>query len=362
MRKPRTWLLYDSTTMFGKRLEERTSVRTPKQDFRQFYKYSTNNSPHLTLSLEKRMSQLVTFLETLRGDTRIAAYNTLQLKQAVILKVLHLLGWDAFDVSKVQADHLAGGMTIDYALQTPTNGMIFLHIVKPLDETTHDQQDRVLKLAAAENARIAVLTDGIHWSMFSPHQRGTFNDKEFARLNLAEQSPDECEQALKHFLGYRIAVSGTAFTRAEKICADRLKKKQSNISTAQWQAWANTLSQFEAVFAELVCMETKRKGGAVILADAQKFFGKFITMTTSDNTQAKKIKYEGLDVVVAQAWTGLLKELEPLFVELMTIDIEQKQDFKPEKETILAFLHNAENLHSQAVSVAIGGKRAKQDA
>jgi predicted type IV restriction endonuclease len=308
------------------------------------------------------MSQLASFLENLRGDTRIATYNRLQLKQAVILKALHLLGWDAFDVSKVQADHLAGGMTIDYALQTPTNGIIFLHIVKPLDETTHDQQDKVLKLAAAESARIAVLTDGIHWSMFSPHQRGTFNDKEFARLNLTEQSAEDCEQILKHFLGYRIAVSGTAFTRAEKICADRLKKKQSNISTAQWQAWANTLSQFEVVFAELSCVEAKRNGGTVVLEDAQKFFAKFITMTTAEIVQAKKVKYEGFDIVVAQAWTGLLKELEPLFVELMIIDIEQKHDFKPEKETILTFLQNVENLHSQAVSVATGGKRAKQEA
>jgi hypothetical protein len=214
------------------------------------------------------MSQLATFIEHLRGDTRLAAYNTLQLKQAVILKILHLLGWDAFDVSKVQADHLAGGMTIDYALQTPTNGMIFLHIIKPLDEISHDQQDKVLKLAAAENARIAVLTDGNHWSMFSPHQRGTFNDKEFARLNLTEQTPEDCEQVLKHFLAYRIAVSGTAFTRAEKICAERLKKKQNNISTAQWQAWANTLSQFEVVFAELTCVEAKRNGSIVTLDDA----------------------------------------------------------------------------------------------
>lgn len=307
------------------------------------------------------MSQLATFLGNLHSDTRIASYNTLQLKQAVILKVLHLLGWDAFDVSKVQADHVAGGVTIDYALQTPTNGMIFLHIVKPLDETTHDEQDKILKLAAAENARIAVLTDGVHWSLFSPHQRGTFNDKEFACVNITEQTAEDSEQVLKHFLTYRIAVSGTAFTRAEKICTDRLKKKSKNISTAQWQAWADTLRKFEDVFAELTAVEAKRVGGNVEVQDAKKFFAKFTTLTTSDTAQAKKIKYEGFDITAAQAWTGLLKQLDVLFIELMTIEIEQTHDFKPEKETLQAFLQAVENLHVQAIG-STGNKRVKQEA
>lgn len=301
------------------------------------------------------MSQLATFLGNLHGDARIATYNTLQLKQAVILKVLHLLSWDAFDVTKVQADHVVGGMTIDYALQTPSNGLIFLHIIKPLDDSTHEQQDKILKLAAAENARIAVLTDGVQWLLFSPHQRGTFNDKEFAKINIMEQSPEDAEQVLKHFLGYRIAVSGTAFTRAEKICADRLKKKSSNISTAQWQAWADTLLQFEAVFVELICVEGKRNSATITLQDAQRFFEKFTTLTTTDGVNAaKKVKYEGFDIAAAEAWTGLMRQLEVLFVELMIIEIEQRQDFKPEKETLLAFLQNAENLHKQAMKASTG--------
>jgi hypothetical protein len=46
----------------------------------------------------------------------------------------------------------------------------------------------------------------------------------------------------------------------------------------------------------------------------------------------------------------------------MTIDIEQQHDFKPEKETLLSFLHSAETLHSQAIQGAVGGKRLKQEA
>ncbi len=307
------------------------------------------------------MSQLATFLENLRGDSRIAAYSPLQLKQAVIMKILHLLGWDAFDLNKVQADHLVGGVTIDYALQTPSNGMVFLHLVMPLEESTHDTQDKILKLAAAENARIAVLTDGVRWSFFSPHQRGTFNDKEFAHVNLLEQAPEDVEQVLKHFLTYRIAVSGTAFTRAEKICADRVKKKSSNISTAQWQAWTSILQQFGDAFTELTAVEATRKGTPISVEEAQKFFAKFTSLTSSEGAQAKKMKYEGFNIAAAQAWTELMRQLEALFVELMIMEIEKAHDFKPEKETVLQFLHNADTLHTQATAQA-SSKRAKAEA
>ncbi|TAE27516.1 MAG: hypothetical protein EAZ92_09375 [Candidatus Kapaibacterium sp.] len=307
------------------------------------------------------MSQLATFLENVRGDSRITAYSTLQLKQAVIMKILHSLGWDAFDLNKVQADHLVAGTTIDYALQTPSNGMIFLHLVMPLDESTHDTQDKILKLAAAENVRIAVLTDGVRWSFFSPHQRGTFNDKEFAHLNLLEQEPDDTEQVLKHFLTYRIAVSGTAFARAEKICANRMKKKSSNISAAQWQAWTSILQQFGDVFTELIAVEATRKGASVSLEDAQKFFAKFTLLTSSEGAQAKKMKYDGFSIAAAQAWAELMRQLEVLFVELMIIEIEKAHDFKPEKETVLQFLHNADTLHTQAALQA-NSKRSRAEA
>ncbi|MFY7999068.1 MAG: hypothetical protein ACOVSW_10775 [Candidatus Kapaibacteriota bacterium] len=303
------------------------------------------------------MSQLATFLSNLQSDTRLTTYSVLQLKQAVILKVLHLLGWDAFDLSKVQADHSAGGITIDYALQTPTNGMIFLHIIKPMGDMTRDQQDKIVKFAAAENVRMVVLTDGTHWEMFAPMLRGTLNEKEFAKFTITEQSVDECEHLLKHYLSHRIASSGTAFTRAEKICQERLKKKSANLSTALSDAWAAVAQEFETIFVELLTIESKRLFGLEASKEAaQKFFSRFISMTTGELAQAKRIKYDTTDTALPDAWTGLFSQLEPLFVELMAMDIEKAHGFIPEKESISTFLKTLHNLHEQALG---GAKRLK---
>ncbi len=303
------------------------------------------------------MSQLATFLSNLQSDTRLTTYSVLQLKQAVILKVLHLLGWDAFDLSKVQADHSAGGITIDYALQTPTNGMIFLHIIKPMGDTTREQQDKIVKFAAAESVRMVVLTDGTHWEMFAPMLRGTLNEKEFAKFTITEQSADECEHLLKHYLSHRIASSGTAFTRAEKICQERLKKKSANLSTALSDAWAAVAQEFEAIFVELLTIESKRLFGSETSKEAtQKFFSRFISMTTGELAQAKRTKYDTADTSLPDAWTGLFSQLEPLFVELMAMDIEKVHGFIPEKESISTFLKTLQNLHEQALG---GAKRLK---
>lgn len=299
------------------------------------------------------MSQLATFLGNLRSDTRMTAYSVLQLKQAVILKVLHLLGWDAFDITKVQADHSAGGINVDYALQTPANGMIFLHIVKPLNETTREQQEKIVKLAAAENVRIAVLTDGIHWEMFAPAVRGTLNEKQFAKFNVLEQNPDECDHLLKHYLSHRIAVSGTAFSRAEKICSERLKKKNANLSTALSDAWTRVVQEFETLFVELLVVETKRIFGKEAGKEAvEKFFSRFLAMTTGEIASAKRMKYDAADTALAETWEALSMQLEPLFVELMVMDIEKAQGFIPEKESVTAYLQTLRNLQDQALDNA----------
>jgi hypothetical protein len=296
------------------------------------------------------MSQLASFLNALRDDSRVASYSELQLKQAVILRVLHLLGWDTFDVSKVQADHQAGGVTVDYALQTPSNGMIFLHIIKPMSDATREEQDKIVKLAGAENVRIAVLTDGVHWEMFAPTVRGTLNEKEFAKFSLTEHSPEEIEHQLKYFLAHRIAVSGTAFQRAEKICHERLKKKNTNLSTALSDAWSSAIQEFEEIFVELIAVEAKRRFGTEASPEAvARFFSRFVGMTTGEAAQAKRAKYSLGDEHLFDAWTSLFQQLEPLFIELMALDIEQSQNFIPEKESIAAYLHKLQAMHEQAI-------------
>ncbi len=296
------------------------------------------------------MDHLAQFINTARQDARIAAYNNHQLKQSVVLKVLYLLGWDAFNVSEVVADYQAGGMTIDFALQTPEHGPIFLHIVKPLNEKSVELQEKVIKTAAGNEVKLAVLTDGLRWHLFVATPHAPLHDKEFAKIDFAEGDPEELSSTLKRFLSHRLALSGTAFTRAEKTFSERVKRKQKLFSTALTDAWTRLVTEAKVVFVELLVIEVKRVAGKQIdVAVAERFYSAFASIAAQSDAN-KKARYDAVDadIDVMRAWGGLLKQLQELLSELVTNDIEREHNFRADKESVEAFLVTVQNLHDNA--------------
>jgi hypothetical protein len=291
---------------------------------------------------------LAQFIAAARNDTRITGFNPLQLKQSVVLKVLHLLGWDAFNASEVVPDHNAGGTTIDYALQTPS-GAIFLHVVNPMSDRTLEQQERIIKVAAASNIQLAVLTDGLRWSLFTPLPHAPLRDKEFCKLDFTTDDPVEVSSTLKKSIGHRIAISGTAFSRAEKTFNDRIKRKRQMLSTALTDAWANIVREGDTLFSELLIVEAKRSAKIEVdAAAASGFYAAFAAVATTQDS-AKRSKYDNPDLTLGQAWTGLLKQLHPMLTELMMDDIERQHQFRADYDAVDAFLLGVRRAHEYAL-------------
>jgi hypothetical protein len=306
--------------------------------------------------MAQQNDHLAQFIAAARTDARIASYTHLQLKQAVALKILSLLGWDAFNASEVVPDFNAGGMTIDYALQTPS-GSIFLHVVNPLDERTTELQDRVIKTAAGNNVTLAVLTDGLRWGLYVPMAHASLYDKEFCRVDFRHDDPQEASSTLKKAIARRIAVSGTAFTRAEKTFNDRLKRKHETLSTSVTETWARILDEAHTVFTELLIVEAKRVAKqSVSKKEAAAFYGAFAKLATAPEAAAKKMKYEADDDTLATAWTGLLGQLQPVLTELMVNDIERVHQFRADRSAVESFIASVRRSH-EAASSALARKK-----
>jgi predicted type IV restriction endonuclease len=290
---------------------------------------------------------LARFITHARQDTRIASYNLLQLKQAVVLKVLHLLGWDAFNASEVVPDFNAGGMTIDYALQAPA-GAIFLHIITPLNERTLEQQEKVIKTAAGNGIRLAILTDGLRWSLYTPLPHVSLRDKEFCRVDFTHDDPQVASSTLKKAIARRIVASGTAFARAEKTFNERNKRKQQLLSTSLVETWRTIAKEAERIFSELLVIEVKRLlGQDVPLSAATDVYRAFVEITTNDDPP-KRTKYENVDAGVSYAWSQLLKQLHPILTELIVSDIERIHQFRADTESVEAFLAALRRAHDYA--------------
>lgn len=61
--------------------------------------------------------QLMSFIESLKGNRRIISFDEAATKQAVVLKLLSLLSWDTFNIDEVTPEYSVGGRRIDYSLR-----------------------------------------------------------------------------------------------------------------------------------------------------------------------------------------------------------------------------------------------------
>ena len=70
--------------------------------------------------------QLVGFLESLKTNNRLAEMDEASTKQAIVIKMLSLLGWDIFDVDEVKPDLAVKSHTVDFSLRSNKTDAVFI--------------------------------------------------------------------------------------------------------------------------------------------------------------------------------------------------------------------------------------------
>jgi hypothetical protein len=202
------------------------------------------------------MKKITEFIRKIQSDQRFVDYDEAAIKQAVILKILSLLGWDPFDVDEVQPEYETKGGKIDFSLRHNEKNKVFL-LVKKGAFPTH--QEKFLNLAVQGKAEMAILTNGMKWWLFLPLPEGSGEEKRFHIIEMNEQAADEISEKLEDFLSKENITSGRALKAAEEIYQTR--RRNLLIKEHLPRAWEKIINEPERWLMDLVAEATEELCG-----------------------------------------------------------------------------------------------------
>ena len=173
-------------------------------------------------------------------------------KIQLILPVLRSLDWDDTDANEVRFEHSVGGKKggrVDIALRSGGRVVALIEAKAPREDLTgHIEQ--VLGYAYHEGVDICVLTTGLEWRLFLPRERGKPLSRQFAVLDLKNDSVERLAEDLNAFLRKETLESGKAETKAKLVLkasleAARLEKEIPKI-------WKTMLDEPDEELVELI--------------------------------------------------------------------------------------------------------------
>lgn len=195
------------------------------------------------------MDKIIKFIEDVRSNDSIYEFDEANTKQALILRLLSLLEWDVFDVSKVAPEYGVTGLRVDYSLRIFDQNKVFLE-AKKASEQLENHQEQLLNYSFKEGVKLAILTNGLVWWFYLPLNEGNWEQRRFYSIDILEQDPSSAAQKFIDFLLYENVKSTYALEQAEKIYKGRLKNKiiKENIP----KAWKKIVSEKDELLIELI--------------------------------------------------------------------------------------------------------------
>lgn len=183
--------------------------------------------------------QIIAFFETLKTNKRLSTFDKASTKQAIVIRLLSLLGWDIFDVDEVKPDHSVKSSLIDFALRTSKIDTVFIGVEK-VGEDLKGCQKELLGSALNEGAKLAVLTDGVRWWFYLSFSEGSFEQKRFCAFDLLKQPSKEVATRLIELLEKDNVAKGKALKIAESI---QTKRQRKLIQKSMGKAWNQIISE-----------------------------------------------------------------------------------------------------------------------
>ena len=72
--------------------------------------------------------QIETFFEETKSNKNIFSFDEGSTKQALVLRLLSILGWDIFDVDEVCPDYSVNSNKVSYALRIKNSYRVFIEV------------------------------------------------------------------------------------------------------------------------------------------------------------------------------------------------------------------------------------------
>lgn len=202
--------------------------------------------------------QLVSFLKDVRKNERVYYYDETQTKQAMVLRILNLIGWDTFDAEEVFHDYPVSQGEVDFSLRLNRENKIFI-IVKRPGEELQQFESALLLFCREADVPIGVLTNGIEWWLYLPLRETEENRYKFHNIHLKMQEPGENAKKFIDYISRSRIKKKKAVKNAEKVF--RSRKKKRIIREALEQIWDKYISGMEDTLFRTLARESEKIAG-----------------------------------------------------------------------------------------------------
>ena len=178
--------------------------------------------------------KIIAFIEGLKDDKRLLKLDEASTKQAVIIKMLSLLGWDIFNVEEVKPDLVVKSYMVDYALRKNKFDTLFIGVDKAGDELRRDQKE-ILASAISKGVKLVLVTNGFQWWFYLAFKEGAPEQRKFCVVDLQKQKPEEAAARLITLLEKKNVTGGKALEKAETMIQARQTNAVDRYLTEVWQ-------------------------------------------------------------------------------------------------------------------------------
>jgi hypothetical protein len=202
--------------------------------------------------------EIVSFVGSLKSDRRIVTFDEAATKQAVVLRLLSLLGWDTFNIDEVTPEYSVKVQRVDYSLRIEHANKVFIE-VKRISEELEKHQEQLLNYSFQEGVTLSILTNGVSWWFYLPLTEGSWEQRKFYSIDILQQEPEDVAQKFIGFLSKDNISSGQALKNAEDIYSSRRKKKV--VQETLPKAWNKIISDPDEVLVELLGETTEKLCG-----------------------------------------------------------------------------------------------------
>jgi len=188
--------------------------------------------------------QVIEFIDGVKSNKQIGSFDEASTKQAIVLRLLFLLGWDIFNVAEVNPNLSNETQQADYALSIKNTQKVFIKVVRP-KETLDKFQEKVFEYASKKGVEFAILTNGVTWWFYLSANKGSALQNRFIALDFLKQKASEIEEQLSAFLKRDEISKGTSLKGAKDVLTKRQQK-------AIPEAWSRILSEPHAILVKLI--------------------------------------------------------------------------------------------------------------
>jgi hypothetical protein len=214
----------------------------------------------MNTSTEQLIAALVIIIANLKKN---AYPNEPAIATGIILRVLHLLGWDIYNPDFVWPEYGAGGR-VDFALCFPEKKpAVFIEAKQPGKIIGADKQ--LFEYAFHEGVPFAVLCDGKTWGFYLPAEQGTYEERRVYKLDLLERTPEESAEKLIRYLEFERTKLGKAIADAKADHQDQNRRALSKQTIPK--AWNELVAAEEPTIVDKIASEVEVKCGVRPVVD-----------------------------------------------------------------------------------------------